>query len=235
MDRRPEGYCRRFTRTVSNPGIATQIGWRLIVVGLRGTGEVADRDLSANLRRSGIGGVGGGANRRHIFGRDLATAIVDEPDVHRTVGLARPSFASRTIGPGKVGVAPLLERPQRDVKLLTGGSERVRIPGASARLLVGRPAHHPVLDQCGEPVGEDIRGDAQRITELREPGHAVHGFAQDQEGPPLAEHTPAAGDRTVRIEHFRTRHGSTAAELPFPIQMATLEAPTQHSHPWRTS
>jgi hypothetical protein len=53
-------------------------------------------------------GVGGGANRRHIVGSDLAAAIVDESDVDRTVRLARPSFDSRAIGPGKVGVAPLL-------------------------------------------------------------------------------------------------------------------------------
>jgi hypothetical protein len=53
-------------------------------------------------------GVGGGANGRHIVGGDLAAAIVDESDVDRTVRLARPSFDGRAIGPGKVGVAPLL-------------------------------------------------------------------------------------------------------------------------------
>jgi hypothetical protein len=62
----------------------------------------------ADVCQSGMGGVGGGANRRHILSGDLAAAIVDEPDVHRTVVLSRPSLDSRSIGPGKVGVAPLL-------------------------------------------------------------------------------------------------------------------------------
>jgi len=77
-------------------------------VGLRRTGEVADCGHSPNLLQCGIGGVGGGANRRDIVGGDLAAAIVDEPDVDRTVVLARPSLDRRPSGAGKVGVAPLL-------------------------------------------------------------------------------------------------------------------------------
>jgi hypothetical protein len=76
-----------------------------------GDGATKWRPLERKKSRSSVWnrcGVGGGANGRHIVGGDLAAAIVDEPDVDRTIILARPSFDGRSIRPGKVGVAPLL-------------------------------------------------------------------------------------------------------------------------------
>ena len=81
---------------------------RSLGIGYWATPMAIARALSPNVRQPGISGVGGGAYRRHIVGGDLAAAIVDESDVDRTVRLARPSFDGRSVGPGKVGVAPLL-------------------------------------------------------------------------------------------------------------------------------
>ncbi|HXO52416.1 MAG TPA: FAD-dependent monooxygenase, partial [Mycobacterium sp.] len=40
---------------------------------------LVEKYVELSFRRSGIGGVCGGANRRYLVGGDLAAAIVDEP------------------------------------------------------------------------------------------------------------------------------------------------------------
>src|ERR1700678_2408005 len=121
--------------------------------------------------------------------------------MHRTVGAPDPAQHARTLGSRQVLVPPLLQRGEDELEFPAGRRQPVSGPGSRAGLLVGLAFHNPVRDELRQPVRQDVRGDAQPVPELGEPRRSQQGLPQDQEGPPLAKYTQAAGDRATRFRN----------------------------------
>lgn len=185
------------------------------------------RRYRAHAPARGLGRVRGGPNHLDIVKTDLPTAVVDESHVERPAGAPRPALDSGPVRPGQVAVPPLLERAEDDLQLPPGRRQEVGVAGAAALVAVGLPSHDPVLDEGGQPSGENVGRDAQRFTERPEPGRSHEGLTQDQEGPAFTQHTEAARDGAAGARQLRGCHAHIIPKLYFPTLPTKLEITTQ--------
>ena len=65
--------------------------------------------------------------------------------------------------------------------------------------LVLAPFENPAGDETLEPAGEQTRRDSQVVLELVEPGVAVEGIVEDQQGPPLAHEAERRRQRAFPV------------------------------------
>src|SRR6476469_3214379 len=154
-----------------------------------------DHFLHANSRFCSVSGGLAGRDDGDVGGGDFTAFVVEVADVDRAVGAAYPAEHAGALGAGQVLVTPLLQRAEDHLEFLAGRGEPVRETGPGAGLAVRLTGHDAVLDQGGQPVGQDVGGHTEPVAELGEPGRAQEGLAQDQEGPALPDHAQGPRDR----------------------------------------
>jgi hypothetical protein len=108
---------------------------------------------------------------------------------------------------GEPVVAPLAQRDHHREEPTAHRREDVVVPLAG--LVVGAAFEDAGLHQRVEPAGQHVAGDAEAFTEVVEAGDAQEGVAQDEQGPPLADHLQRPGDRAVHVLEGGSSHRAT--------------------------
>ena len=161
------------------------------------------RDLDPGAQRGHLTPGPVGARRARPRARSSSGSVTMCPfeqakrDVQIAAALGVPSDHGRTFGVGLVAVAPLHEREQDRHQLTALVRQAVFLARPAAGLAVLRPLEDPLVDEQGQPLGQEVARALQDAVELLEPRGAVEALADDQQRPLLAQDLQGAGDRAV--------------------------------------
>ena len=136
--------------------------------------------------------------------------IADSDEICDVAALAVHQLEGRPVW-RPPAVAPLPERDDHGPQVAALFGEDV--VEARRTLAVGDPLEHALVDEVGEPLVEDVAGDAKSFLELVEPCHTHEGVADDQQAPPLADDLQALADGAVHLPEAGSLHGSHCSEL----------------------
>lgn len=103
----------------------------------------------------------------------------------------------RTLVVGVVAVAPCSDRQDQREELDALLGQAVLVPLTPALLAVGHAAQDVVLEEQGQPVGEDLSRHRDVAAHVLEATDVVGHLAHHHERPSLAEHRHRATDRAV--------------------------------------
>ena len=90
-----------------------------------------------------------------------------------------------------VSVAPMHKRHHDWIEIESLLGQNIFMP--LRRFLIGNTAQHALPDQLLQPFGEQMACDSERGLKSLEPARAQEAFAQDQEGPAVADHADGSG------------------------------------------
>ncbi len=65
--------------------------------------------------------------------------------------------------------------------------------------LVGAPFQHAMLDEMGQPLGQDAAGNPEPRLEIIKSAHFQESLAQDHQGPAITDHRQGAGERALLL------------------------------------
>ena len=156
-----------------------------------------------------MAGSGPGADVAHVEG--LLAVAADHHGVHVVVAGRVVQDQGRAFGAGKPALAPGGHGGEDRVHLATLVGEPVLV--AAGVLLVLVPGQECVVDQAGQPPGEDVAPDAQSRLEVVEAARAEAGLADKQQVPVVAEHVGAAGDGAGPARHVGPFHGDQGSRV----------------------
>jgi hypothetical protein len=91
--------------------------------------------------------------------------------------------------------------------------ENVFVP--FGRLLIGNPAQHALPDQFLQPLREQMARDPERGLKSLEAARPQEAFAQDHEGPAVADHADGSGHRTWLFLKFIPSHSALQSSRAF--------------------
>ena len=136
------------------------------------------------------------------------TLRTGERHLQIAAALGVPSDDGRALGVRLVAVTPLLQRQQDVHQLTTVVRQPIFVARPASRLAIFRPLEDPLVDQLGQPLGQQVARALQDAVELLEARRAIEALADDQQRPLLAQHLQGAGDRAVARLVAGALHGS---------------------------
>src|SRR4051794_14677082 len=157
--------------------------------------------------RARTGGPAGSALWRSPHSRRASRMGVSS----RPVSVMRYSW--RGWGPGPPGLPPLPEGQQDGRQLATRFRHAVLVAGSAAGLAVLRPLEDALVDELGQPLGQEVARALQHLVELLEARRAVEALPKNQQRPLLADDLQGAGDRAVTGLVVRALHPHEVSRL----------------------
>jgi hypothetical protein len=134
----------------------------------------------------------------------LAGAAIDQHRLGDRTGGRVDDPRAAAAADSEVTVAEGEEGDQHGAEVAAALGQQVFV--ARRPLAVEPPLEHARVHQGREPARQHVRGNAEALLELVEPGLAGEGVAQDQHAPPLADLLEAAGDRTSHVGEALALH-----------------------------
>jgi hypothetical protein len=105
---------------------------------------------------------------------------------------------------GEPAVAPLHQAEQYSLQIAPG--LRQAVLAAWRIVLIGLLNQHTCVYKALQAIGQDIACDIEVLAEVVEAADAVEGFADDEQGPAVAQDSERTGDAAILIGGFVPAH-----------------------------